>query len=36
MITLLFKIERDNKKKEDEMRARYGYGPKKHRPPRIP
>lgn len=36
MITLLFKIERENKKKEDEMRARYGYGPKKHRPPRIP
>ena len=31
LITKLFKIERDNKKKEDEMRARFGYGPKKFR-----
>jgi DNA-binding NarL/FixJ family response regulator len=34
LITVLFKIERDNKKKEDELRARYGYGPKRPKPPR--
>lgn len=27
----VFQIERDNKRKEDELRARYGYGPKKRR-----
>lgn len=31
LITVLFKLERENKKKEDEMRARYGYGPKRRR-----
>lgn len=34
LVSLVFKIERDNKKKEDDLRARYGYGPKKARPPR--
>jgi CheY-like chemotaxis protein len=33
LITVVFKIERDNKKKEDDLRARFGYAPKKHRPP---
>ena len=27
----VFEIERDNKRKEDEMRARFGYGPKRRR-----
>lgn len=27
----VFQLERDNKKKEDELRARFGYGPKKRR-----
>ena len=34
LVTIVFKIERDNKKKEDDLRARFGYAPKKHRPPR--
>ncbi len=29
LITVLFKLERENKKMEDERRARYGYGPKR-------
>ncbi|MFA6449054.1 MAG: response regulator [bacterium] len=33
LITVVFKLERDNKKKEDDLRARFGYGPKKRRPP---
>jgi len=33
LITLVFKIERDNKQKEDMLRARFGYAPKKYRPP---
>ncbi|HOX29021.1 MAG TPA: response regulator, partial [bacterium] len=31
LVTVIFKIDRDNKRKEDELRARYGYGPKKRR-----
>jgi hypothetical protein len=32
LITLIFKIDRDNKQKEVQLRARFGYGPKKYRP----
>lgn len=31
LFTKIFQIERDNKRKEDELRARYGYGPKRRR-----
>ncbi|HOO56843.1 MAG TPA: response regulator [bacterium] len=31
LITKLFKLERDNKKKENDLRERYGYGPKRRR-----